>query len=52
MKTYRIMVSYRVDARDEDEAREIAKVVARAVEGRASHPYLVREAETVSVEEE
>ncbi len=50
MREYHIQISLVVDARDEEEAAEIAGCVRRAAE--TGTPYLVREVEIATVEEQ
>ncbi len=49
MREYAITVSFVVDARDHDEAVEIAKAVRSAVEQESG--YVVRDVETQRIEE-
>lgn len=52
MKEFTITVSYAVDARNYDEAVEIAKVVRREIElDDATHGYKLRDVETQRIEE-
>ena len=51
MKEYWIKISFAVDARDEDEAREIAQKAREAIERYERQPYVVRDLETDSIVE-
>jgi hypothetical protein len=51
MKEYWIKIAFAVDARDEDEAREIAAKCREAIEKYHGQPYAVRDLETDTIRE-